>query len=565
MLPNELEDYGQSLVAMSLFLSNVYFYLKIDYFSTAAENLPFLHMWSLAVEEQFYLFFPLIIVRFWKFLSYRLIGIILSIITIISFTASDIMSDQDVMAVFFLPPYRIWELLIGSLIAVFLAVKSINPSKGADLLAVIGLGMIAWSIFYLDKDVPFPGRYTLPVVIGAALLIVFCQKDGLVTRLLAHRWIVLVGLISYSVYVWHFPFMAFARLHFDDSLPSTILPVIGLLSFPIGWISWRYLERPFRDKFTFSRRHIFLMTAAGMMAMFLIGLALHLSKGVPSRYDLPKSVEASFKRSELQSICFDLPITGSLEEISCKIGASKVEPRILVFGDSHAFSMLPAIDIAFENSQQSAYFIASSGCLPLGGVYSLRPDQGGRSCKDLSENVFSRIQASNIKTVVLIARWSGYSEGGYEGDDFFYLGLTPDAKKSTEITRSIFKTALNQRVKALSEAGVDVVLVRQVPEQLKDPRDIYYELSQKSLTEQSVLVASVSLKQHRNLQEFSDKLFDKIAKKHQRVMILDPASKLCQMYCAVGNSDQSYYFDHDHLSIAGAELLVPLFDSLNFR
>lgn len=280
MIPNELEDFGQSLVAMGLFLSNAYFYLKIDYFSGAAENLPLLHMWSLAVEEQFYLFFPLLLTAIWKFKSYRLIAIIFSIIAAVSFFASDIISSRDAMAGFFLTPYRIWELLVGSLCALFLAVQTVNSSSRANILAAIGLGLITFSIFWLDKGFPFPGRYALPVVIGTALLILFCQKDGFVTRLLSHRWFVLIGLTSYSVYVWHFPLIAFARLHFDNDLPHALLPVLGLLSFPIGWLSWRYLERPFRDKKTFRRHHIFLMTAIGTAIIFTIGLTLHLSKGI---------------------------------------------------------------------------------------------------------------------------------------------------------------------------------------------------------------------------------------------------------------------------------------------
>ncbi len=276
MLPTEFKDFAQSISAVSLFSSNFLFWIESDYFAAAAEEKPLLHTWSLAVEEQYYIVFPLLLMLFWRRWSRGTVMLLCGIF-LISLIASQILSSRAPETNFYLLPSRAWELMAGSLCAIWLLRAPPQIGQGArEGLAALGLGLILLSIFVYDKTTPFPSVYALAPVLGTALIILFAVRGTGVARLLSLKIPVGIGLISYSAYLWHQPLFAFARLR------SPVEPEIGLmmglaaLSLGLAYLSWRFVEQPFRHM-PWAAGKVVASTAVGSLAVFALGVGLGYS------------------------------------------------------------------------------------------------------------------------------------------------------------------------------------------------------------------------------------------------------------------------------------------------
>jgi len=285
LLPDELKDFSKSLVRVLLFLSNVYFSKDTGYFAVAAEEKPLLHTWSLAVEEQYYLFFPLLILMLWRFGRKRLLTV-LALLALVSLIYAEFQSGINPEKLFFSTLGRIWELLIGSFLAFYFASKTNMefPDSLRQAGSSLGLALILFAVFYLDKITPFPSMYALLPTIGAALIILFATPQTLVGKLLATRLLVGIGLVSYSAYLWHQPLLAFVRLN-SLSAPNDLL-LLSLIggTFVLATLTWRYIEQPFRNKDKFNRKSIFWLSALAGSLLMTAGVTGEINKGFPGRY-----------------------------------------------------------------------------------------------------------------------------------------------------------------------------------------------------------------------------------------------------------------------------------------
>ncbi len=244
MMPTQMEGFSRSLIASTLFLSNILFWRERNYFEIGIEEKPLIHTWSLSIEEQYYLIFPIFLFYAWFFGRKKVFWIIVAI-SLISFLLSEWGWRNRPMANFFLTPTRTWELLVGSLTALYL---SGQKTKSNNFLSVLGLLFILISVFLYDKNTPFPSFYTLLPIIGVVLLIVYANEDTLIAKFLGNKVLVKIGLISYSLYLLHQPIFAFYRLSpFYMSEKLYYLPLI-LIALLISIFSWKYIEQPFRDK-----------------------------------------------------------------------------------------------------------------------------------------------------------------------------------------------------------------------------------------------------------------------------------------------------------------------------
>ena len=238
MTPGQLKEFSQSLMAVSLFVSNVLFWRQSGYFDNTSEEKPLLHTWSLAVEEQYYLVFPLFLVIFRRFGRNKVLwGIV--VIAIFSFIASELGWRLSPSANFYLAITRAWELLIGSLVAFSVSRHGVAANNGLSLL---GLLLIAVPIFLYDATTPFPGVYALPPVLGTALVIKFAEKTTLTAKLLSWKVFVAIGLISYSAYLWHQPLFAYARLYSTEVLSQLTMLLLALSSLILAGFTWNLLN-----------------------------------------------------------------------------------------------------------------------------------------------------------------------------------------------------------------------------------------------------------------------------------------------------------------------------------
>ena len=278
LLPNDLHNFSKSLIAVCLFISNILFWRGGGYFEDAVELNPLIHTWSLSVEEQYYVLFPIFVLIFWRFGKRRLFGI-LAIIAIFSLAVCEWGAYNKPVMTFFLLPTRGWEIAIGAFTAI-LFTKQIGGSKTLhQLLSIIGLCMVLVSIFTFNKNTPFPSLYTILPTIGASLIILFGNPSTMVGKLLGKKLFVGIGLISYSAYLWHQPLLSFTR-YATISEPSLIIKgLILILTLLLAFITWKYVEQPFKNRKQFPRHKIFkyslfislLFISVGLFSTYLFG------------------------------------------------------------------------------------------------------------------------------------------------------------------------------------------------------------------------------------------------------------------------------------------------------
>ena len=252
MLSDELILFSKSLIFIPSFISNILFWQSSGYFQVSSEINPLLHTWSLAIEEQFYLIFPITIIIFWRLGIVR-ISKIFFILMLISLILSQWGAYNKPSANFFLLPTRAWEILLGVIVSIYMIKKKIIYNSLTNTLSLIGIFILLISFIYFDKNTPHPSFYTLIPAIGTVLIILYSNESSIAGKLLGNKLLVSVGLISYSLYLWHQPIFAFSRIRFFEEL--NIFSKFGLIGFTfiLAYFSWRYVELHFRNKKKFNK------------------------------------------------------------------------------------------------------------------------------------------------------------------------------------------------------------------------------------------------------------------------------------------------------------------------
>jgi peptidoglycan/LPS O-acetylase OafA/YrhL len=560
LLPSEYADLGKSVVAATIFVSNVYFWRTSDYFSPTAEELPLLHMWSLSVEEQFYVFFPLFLLLFWRLSSRWLLLSMLGFL-IISFLTAEFLSGWKDIANFFLAPTRAWELLVGCLIGyVHRNGVTIIPRWVAEIGGALGITMIVLSIAALDPSVPFPSWWTWLPVGGAGLFITFSRAGTLASRLLSWRPIVFVGLVSYSSYLWHQPILVYGRFILIDEPELWMKIFFATLSVCIGIISWRYIERPFRNQAQFSRKAIFFLGGAGIASLCLTGIVLGSSNGFPSR--LPKdALHYVSEIGEPSNVLGDCHIELGSTLTPCRIGSGP--PRYFIFGDSHVRATAKSLDLALNRSSGFGSVVATvSGCGPFPDFERVgRPHCTVRAKKFVEYAVSEN--APDI--IVLMSRWPMYSsslrvdngEGGVEfGSN---VEMVPSAGiNSLDSQEENFKVALHRLIDKLLQAGKQVIVIGNPPE-------VGWRVPQR-LARSAMTGADIERPISTNSDYYEERRGPLLSviefyRDDPRLLFLDPKPTFCNDgRCIAEVAGEPLYFDDDHLNARGAQMMASAFE-----
>ena len=413
LLPGDMERFSQSLAAVAGFVSNIFFWQTSGYFARAAEFRPLLHTWSLAVEEQYYLLFPALLILTWR-LGRRRIVFILGALAVASLAAAQSGWIADPYAKFYLLPTRVWELLIGALLAFYFSRDSVagdsRPALGRAVKeygGAVGLLAIVGAIFAFDRNHSSPSVYTLIPTLGTALIILCTAQDTVVGRMLGNRYLVGVGRVSYSAYLWHQPLLAFARLRGVTEPGKPLLAALAVVSLALAYFTWKYVETPFRDRQRYSRRQIFRFGATGSLFFLLFGLAfatLPLKTfweiRNPNFVNNPRYHPADHPGAKIRNCTRSLPTIGAA---TCKVDGTGSR-RIVVWGDSHAVRLARQIP-NIKNTE--IYVIALSGCPPVIGV---RRNHGLSNCGDMAinEGYAEYVESLKPAAVILVGRWDLY-------------------------------------------------------------------------------------------------------------------------------------------------------------
>lgn len=411
MTPRELNDFAESITGVALFYSNIFFWLESGYFDTAAELKPLLHTWSLAVEEQYYLLFPLFITLTWRF-GKQAMFTALALIGFASLGLAHWNAVDYPSATFYLLPTRLWELLIGSLVAFYLLDHERGHGTRQQILSACGLVMILFAIFVFDERTPFPSLYALIPTVGTALIILFASEKTATGAFLCNRLLVGVGLISYSAYLWHQPLFAFGRLATVGEPSTQLMAALGILALFLAYLTWRFVEQPFRNKQRFDREVIFKGALAITVALSLAGFTGQYKNGDLDRYSAQQlQVLADIERLKEErrvlnraEVCHfteknEDGLEYFLENWNCwdedaDAGLRKIP--VIVVGDSHAADIV----IALRTNGYEPLQIGGTGC-------SLNPDYMTETCKRIFDKL-SAVASGNtdFNYLVLANRFS---------------------------------------------------------------------------------------------------------------------------------------------------------------
>ncbi|MDA7760271.1 acyltransferase [Amylibacter sp.] len=546
-LPNDMKDFSESVAAVPLFLSNFVFESQSGYFERATDIKPLIHTWSLAVEEQFYLFFPavlLLLLRFGKVWMFCLI----ILLSILSLALAEWGTRHAPTDAYFLLPTRIWELLLGVLVAFYLFYQ--KQQCISDIGCLLGILMILVSIFIFDTETPFPGISALLPTIGTCLFILFAGPQTISFQIFSNRYVVLLGLISYSLYLWHQPIFAIVKYQSNENLSTSTSIMMIVISTILAFISWKYIEAPWRDASRVSNEKLTICGVVFSVFFITFGIIGSLMNGDLYRFNN-------------ETLAISNPTSGSscptpkVADGGCLIGDITKSPSIIVLGDSHARALTASLHVQMSKSGKTALLYASDWCPPLLKVDVSNDDED--NCGSTRDTAFSRtLSDPNITTIILHAEWANYTTGTRWGKrSLRFISDELTIHNSIDENQNVFARGINRTISRLIDANKQLIIVKSVPEyEVNVPNYLAIQFSKTgSLDADSFQVTQV-VYDHRNKvvhEGFNESM------QTPDLIFIDPFQLLCPFnLCQIVDANQRVlYNDGNHLSLAGANMLTP--------
>lgn len=553
--PDDLERYAKSVVAAVLIYSNHYFLHGTGYFEAPTELTPMLHMWSLSVEEQFYIIFPSILVLVVK--RNKSAPMLIGALAATSFAASCVMLPRMQETVFFLLPFRAWELLIGA----FLAVK---PVSSKPTFGLIGAALVAYPIVVLNEYSPFPGWNALAPCLGAALII--SSRSSFVSKALSLPWLNYIGRTSYSFYLWHWPVITFATYFLGRAMniPEGLAAILA--SFCLGVLSYHFVELPFRG-----RRQPSMTGGILLFACVLLAFNFYLNRTDGAPWRLPPKLQALTEEARQlagppssqcempELIAADArlsPLELFPEARICKIGDQTAPVQVILWGDSHADAMAPALDTWLAARGMAAYSLTRGGCPPLIGLD--RQDSSQWQCRTFNDAAQAVVKAIETRTIFIAARWPYYVEAAPFGSE---TRNPPVFGQTGEDNASLVRLSLIDTLSWAKANSNKVALVGPTPEMSEDVvRGLARRNFQLSSMDVSVDRSLVDQRQARTIDILKHVSSD------AGVEYIDIVPLYCDEQTCLGGNDQHLIFlDNNHLAPAAAKkmerLLTPFIKS----
>lgn len=564
LMPDGFEDFAQSLAANSVFSSNILFWTESGYFDAESHMKPLLHTWSLAVEEQFYVFFPLFLMLLYRIGRSVLFPAVLAVF-VISLAMSEWASTAYPTANFYLLPTRAWELGVGAILALTASAWIDKEGWLAEAGSGLGLAMILYSVFVFDDAVPFPGLWALIPVLGSGLVIALARPQTFVGRLLGSAPFVGIGLISYSAYLWHWPIFVFARVRMLNGVSPETYLALTVLSLFLAYISWRYVERVFRNKTSFTRQQIFSGGAIGSVAIMVFGMVGHFESGLPGRISPAAAEMAAWGEDRNPRLyhCHAAYNNFIAPEDSCIYGDDP-SPSVAVYGDSHAMSLAHKFAEALEKEGHGLREFSYAGCAPVAGLYYFGDtSECDRFARAVEEFVFVQ---EHPDIVVFMARWIlpiegerfDNTEGGKvrkKASPALPLGEGPEFGEDPSRVDTVGRL-YRASIQRFLDAGKRVILIYSVPEVgWNVPRylasEIQYGIERTALLSTGYDVNKVRSKRaHAQLDLLED---------HPNLVRIRPEELVCDTVlpgrCVAALDGIPIYYDDNHFNSIGMAML----------
>lgn len=549
LTPQDMKSFSSSLVAVATFSSNILFWRESGYFETAAEFKPLLHTWSLAVEEQYYIIFPVFLLGLFRFGKQAVVPTLVAVF-VVSLGVAQWGAYNYPSAAFFLLPTRGWEILLGAFCAFYLEKNPTFSSVKKQIGATAGICLILFSIFLFDKSTPTPSLFMLLPTLGTVLIIVFARDGTFVRALLGSKVFVPLGLMSYSAYLWHQPLIAFARHRYffrDGVLPTEAVVYIVSLCLFLSYLSWLLIEKPFRRIHVFKRKGAFLAIIGVWSVLISFGVLGRDTNGFSNRFE--------------NVIGLVDPVSGADHdchgngEKGCLLGNKEKPATVAIFGDSHSGVLHRALNEELNERNLAAFIVSNGWCVPFLGV-----EQNGNprnpECKNITESTIQKIaDDKNIRVVVLIAEWANYTKGNRSNrSDLAFYADSQSQETSLEENTAVFQRGFEATLSRLLEHEKKIVIVGPTPEfDFPVPRVLgmmHYSNTLKS-NQASLSAADYQKRNAEVLKIFSH------AQHADNVLFLNSYDVLCETYqCNPFEKGESLYVDENHLSYFGSKKIV---------
>lgn len=536
-----------------LFISNFLLLKKQSYFNNAIETNPLLHTWSLSVEEQFYLFYPLVLFFLMNFFSVKKIGYWLFLLAALSFVACFVLVYKYPKEVFYWPYTRAWEFLAGALIVFF--PKNNTSARIGNLLSFCGLFLVVVSVEIYHKSLLYPGVYAILPVAGALLIIVYAIPETILYRIITLQPVIYTGKISYSLYMWHWPIWVFSKYMFINEHHLWFRVSFLLLVYLISALSYEYIEKPFRNRIKYKSSIIvsglLLFACCTYIVTSLIqnnngGFA---SKEITCYNETVKMQDTIWSKMQDHEKISSKPDNNNIKPF--RIGDTSKKSTVLLWGDSHARSIATGLAILSFQQHIAIDVFTQSSCPPLLGVKFIVNEEKRFS---FNENVKHYIEKHpEIRTVVLTARWNNYYNLLNTNATIKLDDVNEPLFTQLNNQHKVFKHGLATTIKWLKHHHIKVIITSPIPElkctipemltiqKLFSTKNDDFELSAKEFSHEYKSVLSV---------------LKETAKEHN-AMVFDASKGLLgpdSQYLFFRNDGQPLYRDNNHLSGFGAAM-----------
>lgn len=544
LLPSDMKSFSQSLVAVSVFASNILFWRESGYFDTATELKPLLHTWSLAVEEQYYVLFPLFLMLTWR-LGKHWILILLGIVGITSLFMAQWASFSKPSAAFYLLPTRGWELLIGAFAAFYLSkANRVEICRSLrEMGGFLGLALILYSVFAYTKATPFPGLYALVPTIGAVLIILFATQQTTVGKMIGNKVFVGIGLLSYSAYLWHQPFFSMLK-HSGLDVSKSVYVALMVLTFILAYFTWRYVENPFRKKQRFNQAAIFVLSALFITSFLIFGYFGYRSNGFDGRAHMLVFKDLSYNTAAFGYTQCENFLDKNEPKLNYCYGANK-SPNALVVGDSHADDKFYGIEKSIKAYNWT--LVGNSSCPPILGVRV--KSFNSTECTERLNKLFAYIDDKKTIKVVVLSFAHMYPLDKLIAADHIQRRYDPkdsvivDTLNPTLGKVDAFYAGLERTVDFLTSRNIKTIILLDIPELTFFPSDCLKGNVNCGFNKSDVV----------KRQDILRKNIANIRLGHKDVVVFDSLDVFCEgNTCNILKEGRSMYRDSHHLSHFGS-------------
>lgn len=547
--PNDFMAYIKSALYSSGFIANIYMWQNLGgYFSSSANMTPLLHLWSLGIEEQFYLIWPIVLILLTKFIpKFRFILIIIAII--LSIVVSQIIANIAPSIAYFLLPFRAFELLIGAAIA-FIPIRK-NSLVCSNLASILGLALIIYSALTFSEKTVFPGVNALLPCLGTALIIYFC-RDGIIQKALSIKPMNFIGKISYPLYLWHWPLIVFLNYYYIEInfLVGTLTFILTLL---LSWLTFEFVEKKFIKYKTSKTSNVILKGYGVPLSITIIcSLLVFNLNGIPQRFSqslLEKDAAIFSKSDEIRAACIDGGAKNLPDPENCKLGVEKDEIDLLLIGDSHANHFAPMIDVFTKDANLRGFDITQNSTLFLPHLdrYSMLDKKEILASKFKSRNdeLINHLSTHKYKYVVLAGSYAdSYTASVFKSKDSNILG------------NSVFLKGVKESIELVYKNGAKPVLI------VGSPKIKNYDQTCPLRKEMYGLSINCDISRLEHDAHFAKwkKDIEIVKEAYPDLIVIDPPAVMCNVEkCFTELKGIPLYKDIGHLNSVGAALIGELY------